>query len=225
MRSMAPRKVSGTRCEYGGGDDGVVPEPPESNRAPVAAGSIPAEEVPATDTVTVDLSGYFNDPDGDGLVYSASTSNSSIVTASVTGNVLSVVAGSSRGTATVTVTARDPGGLTVTQSMEVTVVGKPGFFNVVLAYPEPEVGAVVLRIDGPSVDSLQAGAELTLYQVPASGGAHVFVAGSIPESGPILRFWSEDITTAGEYRATVEQAAGETYEQRSVASARAEFVR
>lgn len=209
----------------GGGDDAVVPEPPATNRAPVAVGSIPAAEIPATDTVTVDLSGYFNDPDGDRLVYSATTSNSSVVTASVDGNVLSLVGGLSKGTATVTVTARDPGGLTATQGIQAMVVGKPGFFTVVLEYPEPDIGAVVLRIVGPSVDSLRAGAEFALYQVPDSGGVHVFVAGQIPASDTILRFWSEDITAAGEYRAVVEQAAGKTYEQRPVESARVEVVR
>ena len=202
----------------GDGDPGVVLP---ANRTPVAVGAIPARELAIFDTVTVDLSGYFNDPDGDRLVYAASTSDPAAVSAAVAANFLSLVAGADRGSATVTVTARDPGGLSATQTLDVTVVGKPGFLQVVLNYPEPDIGAVVLFVQGPSVDSVRAGSALTAYQAPAPDGVHVFVAGPIPESGTVLRFWTDDVTEVGDYAALVEQAAGKTYEQRPVESATA----
>ena len=129
--------VAAVAYSCGDGDPGVVPEP--ANQAPVPVGAIPSQEVPATDTANVELSAYFNDPDGDRLIYSASTSNAAVVTASVSASTLSMVA-TGKGTALVTVTARDPGGLTATQNVDVTVIGKPGFLQVVLQHPEPDIG-------------------------------------------------------------------------------------
>ena len=208
---------------YSCGDDGVVPAP--LNQTPVPVGTIPEQEIPATDTVTVDVSSYFNDPDGDRLIYTASTSNPVVVTASVSASIVSVVAGEEKGLAAVTVTASDPGGLTATQSFAVTVMGKPGFLRVVLSYAERSVGAVVLRVEGPSIDSVGAGPNLTAYHVPTPQGVRAFVAGDVTGSETVLRFWSEDFTELRNYAASVEQAAGTTYEQRSVESANATVVR
>ena len=48
---------------------------PPANRAPVASGEIPAQRLAGPgDTLSVDLSGYFNDPDGDSLTFEASRS-------------------------------------------------------------------------------------------------------------------------------------------------------
>ena len=206
----------------GDGDVGVAPTP--ANRAPVTVGSIPEREVPITDTVTVDVSAYFADPDGDRLVYWATTSNPSVVTASVAASIVSVVA-VAKGSASVAVAASDPGGLTVTQTLAVTVIGKPGFLNVVLDYPEPDIGAIVLLLEGPDVDSLRAEPDLTAFHLSIPTGAHIFLAGPIPEAGTVLRFWAEDIGETGDYRATLEQAAARSYEQRSVESAKASVSR
>ncbi len=219
--------VAAVAYSCGDGDPGVVPEP--ANQAPVPVGAIPSQEVPATDTANVELSAYFNDPDGDRLIYSASTSNAAVVTASVSASTLSMVA-TGKGTALVTVTARDPGGLTATQNVDVTVIGKPGFLQVVLQHPEPDIGAVVVHVDGPSVDSVRAVPSLVSYHVPVPSGFRALVAGPLQTGGTgagdaILRFWSEDISESGNYTATVEQAAASTYEQRSVESARAAVVR
>lgn len=205
-----------------GDEESVAPPPPPVNRAPLAVGGIPAQEVPATDTVTIDVSAYFRDPDNDPLVYSAATSDPSVVTASVAGTVVSVVA-VTKGVATVRITARDPGGLSVVQGLDVAVVGKPGPLEVVLQSPGLSPGAIVLRIEGPSVDSLQAEPGLVVYHVPLPTGVHAFVSNSSPGSGlgqgdPVLRFWSEDITELRSYVANVEQAAATTYEQLSVES-------
>ena len=74
----------------------------------------------AGDEVTVDVSSFFSDPDGDELTYTAESSDAAVVAVSVSGSSLTATAVAA-GTATVTVTAADPGGLTATQSAEVTV--------------------------------------------------------------------------------------------------------
>ena len=87
---------------------------------PVAVGDIPELTVHVGSTESVDLAGYFSDPDGDVLTYSATTSDAGVATASVSESTL-MVSGVSQGTADVTVTASDPGGLPATQTFTVTV--------------------------------------------------------------------------------------------------------
>ncbi len=91
-----------------------------ANQAPEAVGAIPPQAMTAGDEVTVDVSAFFSDPDGDELTYTAESSDAAVVAVSVSGSGLTVTAVAA-GTATVTVTAADPGGLTATQSAEVTV--------------------------------------------------------------------------------------------------------
>ncbi len=91
-----------------------------ANQAPEAVGAIPPQAMTAGDEVTVDVTPFFSDPDGDELTYTAESSDAAVVAVSASGSSLTVTAVSA-GTATVTVTAADPGGLTATQSAEVTV--------------------------------------------------------------------------------------------------------
>ena len=77
-------------------------------------------DVAAGDTATVQVSGFFSDPDGDALAYTVGSSNAGVATASVTGSMVTVV-GVSAGSATVTVTATDGGGLSAQQGFAVTV--------------------------------------------------------------------------------------------------------
>ena len=102
----------------GGKEPPTEPEPP--NQAPVAMGTIPGQTVNVGEAVTVDVSPYFSDPDGDALEYTAATSNAAVAAASVSGSTITIGA-VAKGNATVTVTARDPGGLSASQSMAVTV--------------------------------------------------------------------------------------------------------
>lgn len=92
-------------------------EPP--NRPPLPR-DIPDMTVAVGKTATVDLSLYFDDPDGDTLLYTAATSDAGVATASVSRSTLTV-AGVAKGTATVTVTAHDPEGLSAQQDLAVTV--------------------------------------------------------------------------------------------------------
>ncbi|MDE0651420.1 MAG: Ig-like domain-containing protein [Gammaproteobacteria bacterium] len=111
-----------------GGDGGTQPTPvdptpppppPPANRAPTATGSIDAQTIPAGESVTVNVAGNFTDPDGNTLSFAAASSDDAVATASVSGSNVTIE-GVSAGTATVTVTASDPGGLSATQSISVT---------------------------------------------------------------------------------------------------------
>ena len=87
---------------------------------PPVAQSIEDLTVEVGSTESVDLGAYFSDPDGDELTYTASSSNTGIATVSVsvaTAQVTGVAAGS----ATVDVTATDPGGLLADQTFTVMV--------------------------------------------------------------------------------------------------------
>ena len=90
------------------------------NRPPAPSGSIAPQTVTAGQTVTLDVAGYFSDPDGDALEYAAATSSPGVVAVSTSGSTLTMV-GVSAGTATVNVTATDPGGLSASQGVGVTV--------------------------------------------------------------------------------------------------------
>ena len=90
------------------------------NRAPETVGNIADLELLGGDTVTIDVSGHFTDPDGDALTFEAITSDEGVATASVQGATVTVVAVSD-GTALLTVTAGDPGGLSAEQGFSATV--------------------------------------------------------------------------------------------------------
>ena len=92
-----------------------------SSRAPEAIGSIPGQELVAGDASAVELSSYFEDSDGDTLAYEAATSDAGVARAPVAGSVVTVE-GVGGGTATVTVAASDPGGLSAEQRFEVRVI-------------------------------------------------------------------------------------------------------
>ena len=90
------------------------------NRAPEPVGTIADETVEVGDEVIVDLSSYFEDPDGDALTYTATSSSTSVASVSVSGSIVTITARAT-GRATITATARDPDGLTATQRARVTV--------------------------------------------------------------------------------------------------------
>jgi len=91
------------------------------NRAPQAVGAIDAQTMEIARSLLVELASAFTDPDGDTLTYTAAASDSSLLSATVSGDGRLLLLGWDLGTTTVTATARDPGGLTATQSFMVTV--------------------------------------------------------------------------------------------------------
>ena len=87
---------------------------------PVVAVTLPDRTLAQDGTLDVDVSQAFVDPDGDALTYTASSSAPHLVTAQVAGARVRLTAVGA-GTATILVTAADPGGLSATQSFTATV--------------------------------------------------------------------------------------------------------
>ena len=102
--------------------DGTEPEPP-ANQPPEVLGDIPPQTLTEGDEFEESVEGLFNDPDGDALTYSATSSNPGVVTASMSGSVISVEA-VAEGTATVTLTATDPDGASASLSVQFTVLAR-----------------------------------------------------------------------------------------------------
>jgi YHYH protein len=99
----------------------VTVTPVASNQAPTVS-SIPDVVVSqGAASQNIDLKTKFNDAeDGTNLTYSASSSNSSIVSTNVTNGVMALTFGAA-GTASVTTTGKDSGNLSVSTSFNVTV--------------------------------------------------------------------------------------------------------
>ena len=91
------------------------------NDAPEPVGTVPDQKLNAGGgAATVDLEPYFEDADGDALTYRAEVSDAAVATAVEAGSVLTLTP-VAHGSATVTVTAEDGGGLTATQAFSVGV--------------------------------------------------------------------------------------------------------
>ena len=91
-----------------------------ANQAPEAVGQIPPLEMEVGDTVSAPIDEFFSDPDGDTLTYAAESSDTEVVTAVMTGAIITVTA-VGEGEAVVTITATDPGGLSAEQTADITV--------------------------------------------------------------------------------------------------------
>ncbi len=98
--------------------------PTATNRAPQASESIPDQTAFLGEDALLDMQSYFTDPDGDTLTYDATSSNTHVATVSVAASTVTLLA-MNRGSANITVTARDPAGLTATQSFRVTGERRP----------------------------------------------------------------------------------------------------
>ena len=92
----------------------------QPNRAPEVADAIPAQTLQIGDTLTLVVSMYFTDPDGDELSYEAVSSVTDVVEALAMGDTVQLAA-ITAGSATVAVTVSDPEGLTAEQEFSVTV--------------------------------------------------------------------------------------------------------
>ena len=97
---------------------------PISNRAPVAVGTIPEQNLTVGgNATTLSISSYFRDPDGDVLRYKAESSKTKVVAVSLAGTQITI-APRGVGSASVAVTASD-GKLLVTQRISVHVTSAP----------------------------------------------------------------------------------------------------
>ena len=114
-----------------GGGDQMTIMPPTDNRTPVVVQTfaditITLEDGGPDRWASGDLGTNFSDPDGGPLSYSVGSSNESVAGAVISepGPIV-IVQAQGGGSATITITARDPGGLAVTQSFRVTVNDRP----------------------------------------------------------------------------------------------------
>ncbi|MED3575062.1 Ig-like domain-containing protein [Cytobacillus praedii] len=89
---------------------------------------IPAQSTVRGQNINVNLSSYFNDPDGDALTYIVSSSNTGVGNASVSGNTLTLTP-KDLGNTTITVTADDGKGGQVSQSFTLTVTNRNPVFS------------------------------------------------------------------------------------------------
>ena len=112
--------------------DATAPDPPPveaqspANRAPVLSGEIPGQRLPGPgEAVSVSVSSYFADADGDPLTFAAFSSDTVVVRAAAVGDTVRLEA-VAPGEAEVTITATDPDGL------EATAV-----FRVIVTPPDP----------------------------------------------------------------------------------------
>ena len=93
----------------------------DANRPPAAAETLPDQVLPLPGALDVDVSRAFTDPDGDRLTYTVSSSATGVATARAAAARVTLTAVSA-GSATIRVTATDPGGLRAAQSFTVTVL-------------------------------------------------------------------------------------------------------
>jgi len=136
---------------------------------PQATGAIFAQAVAPGESVTLNVSSYFFDPDRDQLEYNVATSNPGMATASVSGDLVTV-SGVSPGSVTLTVTARDPGHLEATQNTAVAVLGAPGQFTIQLHFGSrlKESHAAAFQRAAERWMSILAGTELRDMSVEAN---------------------------------------------------------
>ena len=119
-RGKGRARVTLTADDRMGGTKDDVFEVRVPNRRPTTVGTIPDDYVEVGDDGSVDVTGYFRDPDGDRLTYTSGSSNTDKLTVNGTGSPVRFT-GVAEGSAEVTVTARDGGGLTAQQRFDVEV--------------------------------------------------------------------------------------------------------
>ena len=192
-RLLAPVLLFVAGCGDGGSQTSTSPPAPPTNRAPTASTTIADQSVEEGAQVTVDISGAFSDPDGDALRYGAASDASSVATASVSGSDLKVI-GEAPGSATITVTATDPGGLSANQTFEVTVNSANRAPTVSGAIPDQvlvENTEAPVDISGafsdPDGDALRYGAASDASSVATASvsGSDLKVIGEAPGSATI----------------------------------------
>ncbi|MXW16306.1 MAG: hypothetical protein F4123_13760 [Gemmatimonadetes bacterium] len=162
------------------------------NRGPETRGQIPAATIVAGTTVTIDMSPYFSDPDGDPLTYSATNSDPAVIAVTAVFEAV-IVSSLARGTADVTVTVTDPGGLTATQSFTVTVPNRSP--EVVGAIPPASLhvgDTLMLDLssyfsdpDGDALDFAATTADATITASAGAGGV-VTLAGLARGTGTVM---------------------------------------
>ncbi len=164
------------------------PPPPPTNRAPEIESAVPAQTVETGGSKVVVVSSHFSDPDKDALTYLAGSSNRTVATVSVSNDTV-LVRGVSKGSANVTVTARDPHDAEVSQRFRVTVKEGNAAPEVVSAIP-----AVTLRAgDSTAVD-------VSGHFRDPNGDALGYEAKSSNEAAATVKVSGSNVTVTGVFR-------------------------
>ena len=119
LADLRERDFWGREKDGGGAERDIVVG--SLSGAPQISQIIPAQIVTTILDVDLDLDSYFNDPDGDALTYTATSSDTSRATVALNGSTLTIH-GVAPGAVTVTITASDAT-RSVAQLVAVTVVG------------------------------------------------------------------------------------------------------
>ena len=130
------------------------------NRAPEPVGTIPRQTLAPGQWVSLSVSSYFRDPDGETLSFSATTSDPGVAGVAVSGDIVTITQAGT-GTAIVNTVARDPGGLSVQQSITVAAGSDavaPAPAQPVAERPEP-IEPEWTRPGAPTADETGAGAQ------------------------------------------------------------------
>ncbi len=142
------------------------------NARPTTAGTIPNQTLRiGGDIARVDVAPFFSDLDRDALTYEVSSSAANIAAVSVTDTTVTV-GQRAAGTATITVTAREPVGFTAEQTFQVTVEAAESLPPVANAGPDRTVnGGVFVTFDGTG--SSDPGGQALTYVWTQTGGPTV----------------------------------------------------
>jgi len=92
------------------------------NRSPVTRGRLRAIRMLVDGRNKRLIDEYFSDPDGQQLTFTASSADEAVATAEIVDSIRLLILGITEGATTVTVTATDPGGLSVSRDVEVEVL-------------------------------------------------------------------------------------------------------
>ena len=96
------------------------------NRAPEVSEEIDEQTVVVGISITLDVSSYFTDADGDDLTFTASSATGAATVLVINGSSVLVITGEEVGTATITVTASDPDEAMVVAEFTVNVTAAGG---------------------------------------------------------------------------------------------------
>ncbi|MYG84639.1 MAG: hypothetical protein F4192_05085, partial [Gemmatimonadetes bacterium] len=142
---------------------GVSSEAWATNNAPTMNGYLGNRNVTVNDTISVNLSVYFNDADeGDTLTYSHTNPSPNLITLSLIGtHTLRIIAGDTPGTSDkIVVTATDTGGLSAQQDFTVTVNAE--------STPDP----IQLSVSPTSISEGAGATSVTVTVIPGGNSSY-----------------------------------------------------
>ena len=158
------------------------------NDAPVAVSAIPAQSLEEGGaTVTLGLTSYFEDPDGDELTYYAVSSDPGLATVAVAGSMLTLTP-VGYGEASVEVTARDPDGFSAAQIFAVNAsdrMTRTVLDETLAAMARAHLASALMTLGGrASPGAAMSGSMLKVMgrQVPLNRAAALEAAGRMLES-------------------------------------------